>query len=61
MTRPDMPTTYEMTREVPDHEVLLVFNGDDDATDFRDWLDYAGWENFAQYQRKQGVNANREE
>jgi hypothetical protein len=40
---PGMPGQYEMTRDVPDHEVLLVFISDDDAQQFRDWLQDGGW------------------
>lgn len=43
---PDMPSTRQLTQTVPDHEVLLVFNGDDDAQKFRDWLQEPGWQAF---------------
>lgn len=46
MEFPDMPATYEMTRSVPDHEILLVFNGDEDALNFREWLEEHGWKLF---------------
>lgn len=53
MKLPDMPGTFEMTREVPDHEILLVFNGDDDASQFRDWLQAGGWESFLRWRYDQ--------
>jgi hypothetical protein len=37
-----MPTTYELTREVPDHEVLLVFNSDSEASEFIQWFEGPG-------------------
>lgn len=48
------PTTYELTRTVPDHEVLIVFVNDDDALDFRDWLADEGWRRFADWERTDG-------
>jgi hypothetical protein len=44
---PMMPGQYELIRDVPDHEVLLVFVSDDDAEQFRDWLTDEGWLAFA--------------
>ena len=44
---PDMPGQYELVRDVPDHEILLVFRDDDDATSFREWLEGEGWNAFA--------------
>lgn len=41
-----MPRTRTVTQTVPDHEVLLVFNDDDIAEKFADWLDTAGWPSF---------------
>ena len=49
MKLPDMPATYELTRSVPDHEVLLVFVNDDDAADFQDWLHDGGWKEFERW------------
>ena len=33
-------------QSVPDHEVLLVFNGDDDALQFHQWWESKGWRLF---------------
>lgn len=46
---PEMPRQYKLTRGIPDHEVLLVFEDDDDAEQFRDWLQVSGWAAFGQY------------
>jgi hypothetical protein len=43
---PELPTTFELIYEVPDHQILLVFNGDDEAADFLDWLSEKGWAQF---------------
>lgn len=45
-TFPEMPTTYELTRSTADHELMLVFNGDDECREFYEWLCGAGWETF---------------
>jgi hypothetical protein len=47
-----MPTTYELTREVADHELLLVFNSDDECSRFREWLEGPGWDGFKRYCEK---------
>lgn len=44
-----MPRTRTVTQSVPDHEVLLVFNGDGEAERFSDWLDTVGWEAFCRW------------
>lgn len=46
---PDMPATRTEVRTVPDHEVLLVFSGDEDAEFFRTWLHEAGWGAFGRW------------
>lgn len=48
-SRPEQPRTRTVTQSVPDHEVLLVFNGDDEAVRFSDWLDEAGWPAFERW------------
>jgi hypothetical protein len=46
---PTMPQQYELVRDVPDHEVLLVFQSDDHAQMFRDWLEGDGWATFGAF------------
>lgn len=46
INNPDMPATFELTREVADHELLLVFNSDDDAIGFREWLEDEGFDTY---------------
>jgi hypothetical protein len=46
---PEMPRQRTLTETVPDHEVLLVFNGDSDAEQFRDWLQEDGWAAFGSW------------
>jgi hypothetical protein len=43
---PEMPRQYELTRSVPDHELLLSFRDDEHASMFSDWLQGPGWEAF---------------
>ncbi len=45
----DEPTTFEMAREIADHEVFIVFVNDDDALEFRNWLAAEGWYSFANW------------
>lgn len=40
------PTVFELTRAIADHEVFIIFTSDDDASDFRSWLDEEGWKLF---------------
>lgn len=44
LDEPDMPESIR--HDIPDHQVLLAFNSDDDADKFRDWWREAGWEMF---------------
>lgn len=45
-----MSLEYSMPREVvydlADHEVLLSFNGDDQAVDFQEWWESGGHDSF---------------
>lgn len=43
----------EFTREVHEHEILLSFNGDDDAVLFYEWWNAKGWELFRKWADKQ--------
>jgi hypothetical protein len=43
------PTQFELMRDVADHEVLYIFTNDDDAAEFRTWMDLQGWELFANW------------
>ena len=45
--RPEQPRTRALTQTIPDHEILLVFQGDVVAERFSDWLDTLGWPAFA--------------
>jgi hypothetical protein len=49
MDFPEMPRQRELIESVPDHEILLAFNGDEDADWFRSWLEVVGWELFLAY------------
>ena len=46
---PEMPRQRTLVESVPDHEILFVFNGDEDADLFRLWLEDVGWELFQAY------------
>lgn len=39
----------EVSTEVSEHEVFLSFNSDDDAVEFRYWLEEEGMEFFQKY------------
>jgi hypothetical protein len=44
--RPDLP--QQVTRDIGEHEVLIAFNGDDEAVMFEEWWqDEGGFEAFA--------------
>lgn len=53
-----MPRTRTVTQSVPDHEVLLVFNGDTTAERFADWIGAVGWEQFTRWldEVERGIN-----
>lgn len=57
--RPEMPRTRTVTESVPDHEVLLVFNGDTEAERFSDWLDAGGWEAYAAWYQEMEAELRR--
>lgn len=40
-------TQMIIRRNVPDHQVLIVFDDDEDAYAFRDWLFNKGFKKFA--------------
>ena len=43
---PQMPRQYELSRSVPDHELLLSFRDDEHASAFSDWLSEEGYDIF---------------
>jgi hypothetical protein len=47
-------------QEVAEHEVLLSFFNDDDATNFRIWWELQGSYKFAQWLEKNSVKATSE-
>ncbi len=49
----DFPT--DIRREIHEHEVYMSFNGDDDATNFREWWDDAGAAAFLAWLGKRGA------
>lgn len=44
---PDIET--EVIYHVPEHQILLSFNGDDDAVQFEDWWHTEGVQAFSAY------------
>ena len=46
---PEIVQTEQITRTVPDHEVLLRFTSDAHADYFGDWLIEQGWTAFRKY------------
>lgn len=55
---PEIPRTRTVTESVPDHEVLLVFNGDEEAVQFEEWLTTAGWNAFLAWREKEAEGGN---
>lgn len=49
---PDMPRTRTLVQSVPEHELVLVFNSDEDAERFSDWLENLGWSAFSEWHEK---------
>lgn len=49
---PQMPQTRQVTQSVPEHEILLVFGGDEEASRFGDWLESSGWAAFTAWHRE---------
>lgn len=47
---PDMPES--VTRSLYEHEVLLSFNSDSEALDFRDFITGAGWQAFVAWREQ---------
>lgn len=60
MQRPEMPRTRFVNLSVPEHEVLLVFNDDEAAARFADWIGGDGWQAFEGWCREMesGIRAH---
>lgn len=49
----DLPDTRrDIQVDIPDHQVLLSFNGDSGAEDFLEWWDSKGYHLFKKYLEK---------
>lgn len=48
----DLPRMHS-PRSVAEHEVLMAFNGDDDAVAFHEWWDEVGTYLFNEWMKKQ--------
>lgn len=44
---------HHIEYDLPEHEVLLKFNGDDDAADFETWWNTVGYDKFNGWLRKE--------
>jgi hypothetical protein len=47
MTEPEVRTDAHFS--VPEHQILLSFNNDEDALLFLDWWNECGWKAFAKW------------